>query len=56
MLGAMHAQAAPDATRFHLISSPEGRRLYDQLGFTTLLETHVRFIPVAIIPADQVVT
>ena len=56
MLGAMHAEAAAGATGFHLLSSTEGKRLYDQLGFTTLLETHVRFIPVAIIPADQVVT
>lgn len=45
MLGAMHAEAAAGVTSFHLLSSTDGKRLYDRLGFTTLVETHVRFIP-----------
>lgn len=55
MLSAMQELSAAGATGFHLLSSPEGKRLYDQVGFTTLLPTVTRFIPVEPIPADQVV-
>ena len=55
MLAAMHDQIAAGATGFHLLSSTEGKRLYDQVGFTTLLSTITRFIPIDPIPADQVV-
>ena len=55
ILAAMHAQIAAGATAFHLLSSHEGHRLYHQVGFTTLLSTLTRLIPLDPIPPDQVV-
>lgn len=55
LLAALHEQIAAGATAFHLLSSPEGKRLYDALGFTTLLPTIARFLPLDPIPPDQVV-
>jgi len=56
MLDVMHRQIATGVTGFHLLSSDSGFRLYDQIGFTTLLTTLTRFIPLTPVPADQVVT
>jgi len=46
MLAALHDLAAAGATGFHLLSSPEGKRLYDQVGFRTILLTRTRLVPV----------
>lgn len=55
ILAAMHDQVASGATGFHLLSSEEGKRLYDEVGFTTALATHTRLIPLDPILVDQVV-
>lgn len=56
MLAAMHQQLVAGVTGFHLMSSPDGQRLYEQLGFRTVLPALTRLIPVDPIPPDQVVT
>ena len=55
MLGVMHEHIAAGADGFHLLSSTDGQRLYQQLGFTTVLPTHTRLIPIDPIPPDRVV-